>query len=93
MSARSKGDGIIPLNEPHDKISLASLSQSLIGLSHQALSFRKEVHGQDFLHDFYQEHLKLDIAAPDNIAHMFQNPLVEMERSYLRSWDIFSRES
>jgi|DEB0MinimDraft_12_1074336.scaffolds.fasta_scaffold09839_4 hypothetical protein len=40
----------------HDKISLSSLSKSLIGLSKQALSFRKEVQGKDYLHKFYEDH-------------------------------------
>ena len=39
----------------HDKISLGSLSQALIGLSQQALSYRREAHDQDYLHKFYEE--------------------------------------
>ena len=42
----------------HDKISLGSLSQTLIGLSQQALSYRREAHDQDYLHRFYDERSK-----------------------------------
>jgi hypothetical protein len=45
----------VPLDETHDYISLASLSQTLIGLNQQALSFRLEANGHDYLNPFYEK--------------------------------------
>ena len=39
----------------HDKISLSSLSQALVGLASQALSFRREPNGKDYLHEYYEQ--------------------------------------
>ena len=51
----------------HDKISLGSLSQSIIGLSQQALSYRKEANGHDYLHDYYEKHATYgDITDPNH---------------------------
>jgi hypothetical protein len=50
ISARTQNSDKLRLDEMHDKISLGSLSQSLIGLSQQALSYRKEANGHDYLH-------------------------------------------
>lgn len=38
-------------------ISLSSITDALIGLNEQALGFRKEALGKDYLHKFYEDHL------------------------------------
>ena len=45
----------VGLNESHDQISLSSLSQCLIGLQKQALSYRKDAKQRDYLHKEYEE--------------------------------------
>lgn len=45
----------LKLDEQHDRISLSSLSQALIGLSQQALSYRREANEKDYLHKYYED--------------------------------------
>ena len=97
IAARSQNKKPLNLDEMHDKISLGSLSQSLIGLSQQALSYRKEANGHDYLHDYYEKHATYgDITDPDHpmfeVSHHFESNSVKMERDYLKAWDIFDRE-
>ena len=97
IAARTESKPSLALDEMHDKISLGSLSQSLIGLSQQALSYRKEAHGHDYLHDYYEKHATNgDIKDPDDpmfkIAHLLESNSVRMQRDYLKAWDIFDRE-
>jgi len=87
----------IELDEMHDKISLGSLSQALIGLSKQALSFRKEAHGIDYLHKFYEKQCHrgeiTEIDDPDYDKPNLHEPTnVGMERDYLKAWAIFDKE-
>lgn len=90
------------LDEAHDKISLSSLSQSLIGLSSQALSFRRESNDRDYLHKFYEqltlekehaiaESQKEGPASADASQH-FESTNVSMAREYLKAFKIFDRE-
>jgi hypothetical protein len=58
MNARQQNSPKLRLDEMHDKMSLGSLSQSLIGLSQQALSYRREANGHDYLHEFYEKHAR-----------------------------------
>jgi len=67
----------------HDNISLSSLSRSLIGLNKQALSFRKEALGKDYLHKFYEDHATQgEIKNPDEklyeVSHNWESPNVRM---------------
>jgi hypothetical protein len=55
LQNRSEQKKMIDLDELHDKISLASLSQTLVGLSAQALSYRREASDQDYLHEHYKQ--------------------------------------
>ena len=55
MDARQNKKPTINLDEEHDKISLSSLSQTLVGLQAQCLSFRREPNDKDYLHKFYED--------------------------------------
>lgn len=97
IDARTQSKKKLNLEELHDKISLGSLSQSLIGLSQQALSYRKEANGHDYLHNYYEKHATTyemtDPKHPDyDVMHHFEPNTVRMERDYLKAWDIFDRE-
>ena len=89
----------VPLDETHDKISLASLSQSLVGLSRQALSHRREPNGKDYLHSYYEslaleqeKMMESDESPLKGMAHVLQATTVQMERDYLRAYAIFDKE-
>ena len=43
------------LGEKHDQITLGSLSEALVGIADQAMSFRREAHHKDYLHPHYEE--------------------------------------
>lgn len=43
--------------ENQNVINLSSLSQTLIGMSEQALSYRRDVNQKDYLNKFYEEYL------------------------------------
>ena len=43
------------LEENQNVINLKSLSQSLVGLSEQALSYRRDIQGRDYLNKFYED--------------------------------------
>lgn len=45
------------LQENQNIINLKTLSQSLVGLSQQALSYRRDVQGKDYLNKFYEDYL------------------------------------
>ena len=97
MKKRTEPKKQVPLDEPHDRISLGSLSQSLIGLSRQALSYRREAQDRDYLHKFYEESATpgepKDPDDPDfAIGHLVESTCVRMERDYLRAWYIFDKE-
>lgn len=97
MDARAHAKRKWDLNEDHDKISLSSLSQSLIGLSNQALSYRKEAGGDDYLHKFYENHLtQTEIKNPEHPdfehAHLNEPATVRMARDYVKAWTIFDKE-
>jgi hypothetical protein len=69
----------------------------LIGLSQQALSYRKEANGHDYLHDYYEKHATYgEFTDPDHSLHKhmhnFEPNVVRMGREYLKAWDIFDRE-
>jgi hypothetical protein len=88
---------MLNLEEGHDKISLSSLSKTLVGLSHQALSYRRESNERDYLHPYFRDRATQgEIKDPNNefhaISHMWENYTVQMERDYLKAWDIFDRE-
>jgi len=43
------------LEENQNIINLKSLSQSLVGLAEQALSYRRDIQGRDYLNTFYED--------------------------------------
>jgi len=97
MNQRTEPKKQVSLEEMHDRISLGSLSQSLIGLSRQALSYRREAQDQDYLHKFYEERATpgeiKDGDDPDfEMGHLVESTCVKMERDYLRAWYIFDKE-
>lgn len=96
--ARTKVTSNLDLNEKHDLISVGSLSQSLIGLSQQALSFRKDAQDKDFLHKFYEDHVTRDNIKDEdhelyNQAPNFESYNVKMKQEYLRGFYIFEKEA
>lgn len=53
METKPKAD----LNERQTSLTLRSLSQTLFGVAKQALSYRVDVEGRDYLHKFYEDYL------------------------------------
>lgn len=45
------------LEENHNLLNLATLSQTLVGLQSQALSYRRDVVLKDYLNKFYEQYL------------------------------------
>ena len=76
--------------ETQNVISLKTLSQTLVGLSEQALSFRRDVHRRDYLNKFYEDYLMpLEKKLYNNEwkgVEKIQYETVLMERGYLRAW-------
>lgn len=99
VDARQNKKPTINLDEEHDKISLSSLSQTLVGLQAQCLSFRREPNDKDYLHKFYED-LALE---KENFINSFENTKkgkvfeesqhVGMAREYLKAYKIFERET
>jgi hypothetical protein len=87
----------VSLEEDHDKISVSSLSNSIIGLSQQALSFRRDATGKDYLHKFYEDHLTKDIVKDEghpDFEHSWLSESfnVRMKQDYLKAYYVFERE-
>ena len=95
VDARQQPKEIVALDEAHDKISLSSLSQTLVGLASQALSFRREPNGKDYLHEYYEQlALETEKQAESyeglrDIAHLYEPEHVQMAREYLKAFKIF----
>lgn len=88
----------VSINDTQDFISLESMSEVLIGLSDQALSFRREANDKDYMHKFYEDlALKGEIRDKDHEAfkysHLWESTTVRMARDYLKAWDIFEKEN
>ena len=88
----------ITINDQQDVISLESLSQILIGLSDQALSYRREANDNDYLNKFYEDHATQDqIKDRDHelykFSHLWEGETVKMARDYLQAWSIFENEN
>jgi hypothetical protein len=85
------------LKEDQTIISLSTLSKTLVGLSEQALSFRRDTNKKDYLHKFYEQYLMPWENAPYDVKpsgyEKAKSDHVLMDRSYLKSWKIFSEES
>ena len=83
------------LKEDHDKISLSSLSQTLVGLQRQALSYRREARDRDYLNEAYKnmvakgEFLELHEAQDLSLTSKDDYEFVRMERDYLKAWTTF----
>ena len=63
----------------------------MIGLSHQALSYRRESNERDYLHQYYKDRAaEKEIKDPENelhaISHLWESQTVQMERDYLKAW-------
>ena len=71
-------------------INLKTLSQALVGLSEQALSFRRDIQRRDYLNKFYEDYLMPLENKPHNNefrgVEKIQYETVLMERGYLRAW-------
>lgn len=79
------------IKENQNVISLSTLSQTLVGVSQQALSFRRDVQYKDYLNKFYEEYLmpneqKLYNHEPHGENKHIQTDTVMMERGYLLAW-------
>ena len=77
---------------------MKTLSQTLVGLSEQSLSFRRDVHKRDYLHSFYEDYLlplekRLFSNEPRDMDRFVKSEIVMMERAYLRPWKLFKTES
>jgi len=77
---------------------LKTLSQTLVGLSEQSLSFRRDVHKRDYLHSFYEDYLlplekRIFSNEPRDMDRFVKSEIVMMERAYLRPWKVFKTES
>ena len=85
------------LEENQNLISLKTLSQTLVGLSEQALSFRRDVKRQDYLNKFYEDYLMPLEKKPYNNeirgVEKIQYESVLMERGYLRAWQQFKEQA
>lgn len=84
------------LEENQNVINLRTLSQTLTGLSEQALSYRRDVNKQDYLNKFYEQYLMPleDKAAlfnhePRNLERATKAETILMERAYLKAWQQF----
>mmetsp|Transcript_31265 Transcript_31265/g.47846 ORF Transcript_31265/g.47846 Transcript_31265/m.47846 type:complete len:364 (+) Transcript_31265:1222-2313(+) len=83
------------LSEDHDKISMSSLSQTLVGLEKQALSYRRDANDKDYLHEFYKEHCasqdfqSFEEAHDGHTSNMNDMPYVRMAREYLKAWKTY----
>jgi hypothetical protein len=72
----------------------------LIGLSSQALSYRRESNGKDYLHKYYEdlalekERVLPSLGDPrlDDLAHLLEEANVAMGREYLKAYKIFDEE-
>lgn len=83
------------LEENQNVINLKTLSQTLVGLSEQALSFRRDVVRKDYLNKFYEDYLMpLEKQVHANQFKDFEKIKYEnvlMERGYLRAWQQFKQ--
>lgn len=90
------------LGEQYDNITIGSLSQALIGVADQVMSYRREAHDKDYLHAHYEELLTQRRAhlTFKEIEEMetYQKPNidkevvhVQMEREYLKAYSTFAK--
>ena len=86
------------LSDAHNEISLATLSEILIGLSEQVQSVRRDVHDKDYPNEHYERLLHHEERALGSIistqegtthGHQYATPFVRMETSYLNNWTEF----
>ena len=85
------------LEENQNLINLKTLSESLVGLSEQALSYRRDVLGKDYLNKFYEDYLmplEKQIHGNKTFAtDKLKYESVMMERCYLKAWQQFKDHS
>ena len=88
--------------ESNHDLTLGSLSDILVGLSQQALSFRRDACDRDYPHEFYEKLLMPEEQRPTASHNMPQSErhqsqekqnIVLMERSYLNPWTTFTIQS
>lgn len=81
--------------EIHDAMNIGTLSQALVGLEKLALSYRRDVHREDYLNKFYEDILMPEDKEGKNLPYQkfWKEQYVLMERSYLRAWRVFRDES
>lgn len=85
------------LEENQNLINLKTLSQTLVGLSEQALSFRRDVLLKDYLNKFYEEYLMPYEKQLYNHEYYgtekLREGIVLMERCYLKAWQQFKESA
>ena len=85
------------LEENQNVINLKTLSQALVGLSEQALSFSRDIQRRDYLNKFYEDYLMPLEHKPHNNefrgVEKIQYETVLMERGYLRAWKQFKENA
>jgi len=87
---KGESSGTNYLEENQNVISLKTLSQTLIGLSEQALSYRRDVTRTDYLNKFYEQYLmpmeQKVLNHEMRGIHKSKAENVLMERGYLKAW-------
>lgn len=91
------------LEEKHVNLSLGTLSGTLVGLAHQAQSFRRDAKANDYPSEFYDRYLNpedfvltggpFQMDAEKNPLKFTKTPFVRMERSYLNAWTTFQNQT
>ncbi len=80
----------LTLEENHNLMNLENLSQCLIGLSKQSLSYRRDVLKKDYPNKFYEQYLMpLEFNDRDAEIKYKEYDHVLMEREYLKAWTSF----
>ena len=84
--------------ENFNNLTIGTMSQTLIGLHNQVLSFRRDSEDKDYLNKFYEQYLMPLENMPNNQEvprgmEKFRSEYVEMERTYLRAWQIYKKET
>ena len=89
--------------ENHNKISLYTLSSTLVGVQQQVLSYRRDAVDMDYPTEFYEKYLDPDAFMADMVVVQDANEKSEllkkrpkhvlMERSYLNGWRTFMQHT
>lgn len=98
ISKPSDDQTTISAIENHNAMSLGHLSDILVGLAEQSLSFRRDAKDKDYPNKHYEELLMPEERRQENkgtgfveqnILQKYKTETVLMERSYLNAWRSF----